>query len=109
MSHSISNYSVIYTGYCRKKDTLRNALTQGILVYMDVLQKRISRISGQLRGIQKMVEDHRDGVEILQQVAAVKKAINGLTKEIVQMNLGDDLTAEQRKKLTDLFERAIQL
>jgi DNA-binding FrmR family transcriptional regulator len=76
---------------------------------MDVLQKRISRISGQLRGIQKMVEDQRDGVEILQQVAAVKKAINGLTKEIVQMNLGDDLTAEQRKKLTDLFERAIQL
>lgn len=56
-----------------------------------------------------MVEDQRDGVEILQQVAAVKKAINGLTKEIVQMNLGDDLTAEQRKKLTDLFERAIQL
>lgn len=76
---------------------------------MDVLQKRISRISGQLRGIQKMVEDQRDGVEILQQVAAVKKAINGLTKEIVQKNLGDDLTTEQRKKLTDLFERAIQL
>lgn len=92
-----------------EKDTLRNVLTQGILVYMDVLQKRISRISGQLRGIQKMVEDQRDGVEILQQVAAVKKAINGLTKEIVQKNLGDDLTTEQRKKLTDLFERAIQL
>lgn len=92
-----------------EKDTLRKCITQGILVDMDILQKRISRISGQLRGIQKMVEDQRDGVEILQQVAAVKKAINGLTKEIVQMNLGNDLTAEQRKKLTDLFERAIQL
>lgn len=100
---------VIPIRFLPEKDTLRNVLTQGILVYMDVLQKRISRISGQLRGIQKMVEDQRDGVEILQQVAAVKKAINGLTKEIVQKNLGDDLTTEQRKKLTDLFERAIQL
>lgn len=100
---------VIHIGFLPEKDTLRKCITQGILVDMDILQKRISRISGQLRGIQKMVEDQRDGVEILQQVAAVKKAINGLTKEIVQMNLGNDLTAEQRKKLTDLFERAIQL
>ena len=76
---------------------------------MDSLQKRISRISGQLRGIQKMVEDQRDGVEILQQISAVKKAINGLTKEIVLLTLSEELPENKRKKLAQLFERAIQL
>lgn len=76
---------------------------------MDALQKRISRISGQLRGIQKMVEDQRDGVEILQQISAVKKAINGLTKEIVLLTLSEELPENKRKKLAQLFERAIQL
>lgn len=76
---------------------------------MDALQKRISRISGQLRGIQKMVEDQRDGVEILQQISAVKKAINGLTKEIVLLSLAEEVPEEKRKKLAQLFERAIQL
>lgn len=77
---------------------------------MDSLSKRISRISGQLRGIQKMVEEKREGIDILQQISAVKKAINGLTKEIILMNLNaQDLTPTQRKKLENIFERAINL
>lgn len=77
---------------------------------MDSLSKRISRISGQLRGIQKMVEEKREGIDILQQVSAVKKAINGLTKEIILMDLASqDLTPAKRKKLEEIFERAINL
>lgn len=76
---------------------------------MEELQKRISRITGQLKGIQKMVEDNRDGVEVLQQIAAVKKAINGLSKEIIVLNLADDLPPDKKKKLTDMFERAVEL
>lgn len=56
-----------------------------------------------------MVEDQRDGVEILQQISAVKKAINGLTKEIVLLTLSEELPENKRKKLAQLFERAIQL
>lgn len=77
---------------------------------MDSLSKRISRISGQLRGIQKMVEEKRNGTDILQQISAVKKAINGLTKEIILMDLAaTDLTPAKRKKLEEIFERAINL
>lgn len=77
---------------------------------MEALSKRISRISGQLRGIQKMVEEKREGIDILQQISAVKKAINGLTKEIILMDLkSQDLTPSQRKKLENIFERAINL
>ena len=77
---------------------------------MEALSKRISRISGQLRGIQKMVEEKREGIDILQQISAVKKAINGLTKEIILMDLkSQELTPSQRKKLENIFERAINL
>jgi DNA-binding FrmR family transcriptional regulator len=77
---------------------------------MDSLSKRISRISGQLRGIQKMAEEKRNGTDILQQISAVKKAINGLTKEIILMDLAaQELTPAKRKKLEEIFERAINL
>jgi DNA-binding FrmR family transcriptional regulator len=77
---------------------------------MDSLEKRISRISGQLRGIQKMVEEKRNSTDILQQISAVKKAINGLTKEIIFIDLErQDLTPANRKKLKEIFDRAINL
>lgn len=77
---------------------------------MEALSKRISRISGQLRGIQKMVEEKRSGTEVLQQISAVKKAINGLTQEIILIELSNqDLTPSQQKKLEQIFQRAINL
>lgn len=42
------------------------------------LQKRLSRIEGQVRGISRMVEDDRYCVDILTQVAAVKAALDGV-------------------------------
>ncbi len=76
---------------------------------MDPLQRRFSRITGQVRGIQKMIEEGRDGVEILQQIAAVKKAMNGVSKEVIVRDLADDLTPERQQKLAQMFERAIHL
>jgi DNA-binding FrmR family transcriptional regulator len=76
---------------------------------MDSMTKRINRISGQLRGIQKMAEEGRDGIEILQQISAVKKAINGLTKEIVMHTLSGSVPPNERKNIEEMFERAINL
>jgi len=47
----------------------------------DELQKRLRRIEGQVRGIQKMIDSNRYCVDILVQIAAVKNAIQqvGLT------------------------------
>jgi DNA-binding FrmR family transcriptional regulator len=41
----------------------------------DVL-KRLRRIEGQVKGIQRMVEEEKDCIEIMTQVAAVRAAIN---------------------------------
>ena len=67
---------------------------------MESLDKRISRILGQMRGIQKMVKEQRDSTSVLQQVSAVKKAIDGLTREIILLYLAD-LVPEDKKKEVD--------
>lgn len=76
---------------------------------MEQLDKRIGRILGQLRGIQKMVKEERDNVEILQQVSAVKKAIDGLSKEIIFLYIERSLEPEKAKELRKTIERAIDL
>ncbi len=40
------------------------------------LQDRLSRIEGHVRGIKKMLAEHRDCDDILTQVAGVKAAVN---------------------------------
>ncbi len=40
------------------------------------LKKRLRRIEGQVRGVEKMLEDDRDCHEIIQQLAAIKAAVN---------------------------------
>ena len=43
------------------------------------LQKRLKRIEGQVRGVQKMIDEDRDCHEIIQQLAAVRSAVQGAT------------------------------
>lgn len=54
---------------------------------MESVEKRINRIIGQLKGIEKMVTAQRTSVEILQQISAIKKAVDGLTLEIAQKDI----------------------
>lgn len=75
---------------------------------MDV-NKRINRIIGQLRGIERMVGQERDCSEILQQVSAIKKAIDGLSTEIVVSGVCKLVPKEETKKVEKMLERAINL
>lgn len=75
---------------------------------MDFSQ-RINRIIGQLRGIQKMSESKRDCSDILQQVSAVKKAIDSMSKEIVISDICKLLPKERSEKLEKMMERIINL
>ena len=40
----------------------------------DNLQRRLRRIEGQVRGVQKMVDDDRDCHEVIQQLSAIRSA-----------------------------------
>ncbi|PIY72600.1 hypothetical protein COY87_00070 [Candidatus Roizmanbacteria bacterium CG_4_10_14_0_8_um_filter_33_9] len=76
---------------------------------MKDVKMRINRIVGQLHGIEKMVDNKRDCSEILQQISAVKKAIDGLSKEIVVSNICEFLPQENISKVGQMIERAINL
>jgi DNA-binding FrmR family transcriptional regulator len=49
--------------------------------------KRLRRIEGQLRGLQKMVEEERYCADIVVQVASVQEALRGVSRALMQNHL----------------------
>lgn len=49
------------------------------------LVERLKRIEGQARGIARMVEHGRDCLEVVQQLAAMRAAVDSLSAELVQV------------------------
>jgi len=45
------------------------------IVSQEALLKRLKRIEGQVRGVQKMIENDRDCESVITQIAAVRSAI----------------------------------
>ncbi|EOF55132.1 hypothetical protein SE1_02688 [Enterococcus hirae EnGen0127] len=72
---------------------------------------RLKRTEGQIRGIQKMIEEEKDCMAIITQLSAVRSSIDRVMGMIVAENLKDCLehpensTEEQAKKM----EQAINL
>ena len=52
--------------------------THGYVPQKDALVRRLHRIEGQVRGIEKMVEDERYCIDILTQIGAVTTALESL-------------------------------
>ena len=48
------------------------------------LSKRLNRIEGQVRGLNKMVEEDRYCIDILTQVAAVRSALDALALQLLE-------------------------
>ncbi len=70
---------------------------------------RINRIIGQLKGIQRMLEEKRECSDILQQISAVKKAIDGLSKDIVVTSISEYMETDDKSKLAQVVERMVNL
>jgi CsoR family transcriptional regulator, copper-sensing transcriptional repressor len=49
----------------------------------DVLRRRLHRIEGQVRGIERMVEEDRYCIDILNQVGAVKTALESVAYQLL--------------------------
>ena len=70
----------------------------------------LRRIEGQLRGIQKMVEDRRYCVEILTQISSVKGAMDRVQDDILERHLSGCVTEallmkskeEKKKKVNEV-------
>jgi DNA-binding FrmR family transcriptional regulator len=49
----------------------------------EALTKRLHRIEGQVRGIERMVEEDRYCIDVLTQISAVSKALDALALEVL--------------------------
>ncbi|MGH9675974.1 MAG: metal-sensitive transcriptional regulator [Candidatus Acidiferrum sp.] len=50
-------------------------------------RKRLRRIEGQVRGLQKMVEDDRYCADIITQIASVQEALRGVARNLMKNHL----------------------
>jgi DNA-binding FrmR family transcriptional regulator len=76
----------------------------------DTLLKRLRRIEGQIRGVEKMINDKRDCVSIVTQLAAVRSGIEGIGALVLNnciklcLHKGPNATAN-----ADTLERAMSI
>lgn len=54
---------------------------------MSKVQQHLRRIEGQVKGVQRMVEEQRACDEVLMQIMAIKAALDRVTQDLVQENL----------------------
>jgi DNA-binding FrmR family transcriptional regulator len=84
--------------------------TRGYTATKDQLLKRLRRAEGQVRGVQKMVEDDRYCIDVLTQIAATQAALDK-----VALGLLDDharhciakAPADQQPEMTDELMAAV--
>jgi DNA-binding FrmR family transcriptional regulator len=75
------------------------------------INSRLARIEGQLRGVQKMVDEDRDCRDILQQLIAIRSAVQSASLSFLQNAASDCLLnleennnpAAQRSLMNDLI------
>jgi DNA-binding FrmR family transcriptional regulator len=76
------------------------------------LVQRLRRIEGQVRGIQAMVNDERDCTEILQQLSAVRSAVQSASRIflqeyaascLVRMETGESSVQDREKMVQDMI------
>ncbi len=83
-------------------------MTYGYVPEKDALIKRLHRIEGQVRGIERMVADERYCIDILTQIAAVSTALERVSVKLLEGHVrhcvaealaaGDAQVAEQRSE-----------
>ena len=61
--------------------------TRGYSATKDQLQTRLRRIEGQVRGLQKMVEEERYCADVLMQLSSVQEALRGVGRALLHNHL----------------------
>ncbi len=56
------------------------------------LGKRLRRIEGQVRGVEKMIAEDRDCLEVMQQLVAIRSAVQGAAQTFMQDYVSECMT-----------------
>jgi CsoR family transcriptional regulator, copper-sensing transcriptional repressor len=76
---------------------------------------RLNRIEGQIRGIRRMVQEPRQCIDILQQLAAAEAAMNRISLSVLKFHVeqcvpqgveqGEPERSRRLTELVDIFDR----
>jgi DNA-binding FrmR family transcriptional regulator len=70
--------------------------------YSQEIINRLNRIEGQTRGIQKMITEGRECLDIVQQLKALQSAARSVSRELVRQYLGECLVRQPFSGNTDI-------
>ena len=86
-------------------------MAHGYAEHKEALTKRLHRIEGQVRGIERMVEDDRYCIDILTQIGAVSTALEGVALAIlddhVQHCVVDALSSGDKRAASEKTEELL--
>lgn len=94
----------------KKTEKNKTAVTHGgVEVNHDKQIPRLSRIEGQVRGMQKMITEGRDCLDIVHQISAIINALRRVQNDMLREHLAalgeaiiaENLTAQQRREMAD--------
>ncbi len=74
--------------------------------------KRLRRIEGQVRGLQKMVEDDRYCADVMAQISSVNEALRGVGRELMRNHLKHCATSAIRageKEADAMYDELLDL
>jgi DNA-binding FrmR family transcriptional regulator len=104
------------TDHCHDVDATDAA--HGYIGDKDAYLKRLRRIEGQVRGLQRMVEEEQYCIDILTQVSAVTKGLQAVSMALLEDHLGhcvvdaarvsDDAAAAKVKEASAAIARLVR-
>ena len=76
------------------------------------VQKRLSRIEGQVRGLSKMVDEDRYCIDVVTQISAVRAALRRVEEEVLRDHVAHCVEhaitsgnkTDQREKIAELMD-----
>lgn len=88
---------------CNCKRTLRSEEEK------KALKSRLNRISGQISGVGKMIDEDRYCDDILIQLSAIDSAIKSLANTIVERHMSTCVVREIKNGNTEIIEEVVNL
>ena len=81
------------------------------MTYDDKVKNRLSRMEGQLRGIQRMMEEEKDCQDVITQLSAVRSGIERAIGLIVSENLVECVRAaeDNEEQVNESIAEAVKL
>jgi CsoR family transcriptional regulator, copper-sensing transcriptional repressor len=75
----------------------------------DALAKRLKRIEGQVRGLQRMIDEERYCIDVLTQIAAVNAALDSVALKVLEDHVAHCVREGGGEKVAELVDAVARL